>query len=106
LFRSRQVLVESIACGCNRGVFLIQRIFSGLPLGFELRTAKMAFLVWKEMDADLPETRDANWLTEPLGPPPDPSPFGRTASAAGLFANTYHSRRLMRPFFFNSVSLM
>jgi len=43
----------------------------------------MAFLVWKEMDADLPETREATGFTEPSGPPPDPSPFGRTASATG-----------------------
>jgi hypothetical protein len=50
--------------------------FSKLTLGFELRTAIMAFLVWKEMDADLPETREASWLTEPIGPPPDPSPSG------------------------------
>ena len=35
--------------------------FFRLPLGFELRTATMAFLVWKEMDADLPETRNAEW---------------------------------------------
>jgi len=48
----------------------------------------MAFLVWKEMDADLPEMRNANWLTEPSGPPPDPSPFGRTASATGIFLHT------------------
>ena len=66
--------------------------FFKLTRGFELRTATMAFLVWKEMDADLPETRDANWLTEPSGPPPDPSPLGRTASATGpYFAHTYQT---------------
>lgn len=70
---------------------MILRIFYRLPLGFELRTATMAFLVWKEMDADLPETRDVNRLTEPSVPPPDPSPFGRTASATGILAHTYHS---------------
>ena len=41
----------------------------------------------ERMDADLPETREATGLTEPSGPPPDPSPFGRTASATGLFAH-------------------
>lgn len=64
----------------------------------------MAFLVWKEMDADLPgtknTTRNANWLTEPSAPPPDPSPSGTPHQLPDPFAHTYQSRRLMRLSFF------
>jgi hypothetical protein len=37
--------------------------FSGSPGVLRCGLPPMAFLVWKEMDADLPETRNANWLT-------------------------------------------
>jgi len=48
----------------------------------------MALLVGK-MDADLPKTRKPDRFAEPRAPLPDPSPFGRTASATGPFAQTY-----------------
>ena len=87
MFRSNQCSSNPSLAVASEGFFDSEDFFR-LPLGFELRTATMAFLVWKEMDADLPEMRNANWLTEPSGPPPDPSPFGRTASATGIFLHT------------------
>jgi hypothetical protein len=58
LFRGNQCSSNPSLAVASEGFFDSEDFF-GLTPGFELRIATMAFLVWKEMDADLPETRDA-----------------------------------------------
>ena len=82
----------------SEGFFDSERFFQAHP-GFELRRATVALLVWK-IGRGPAKDEETRRVTEPLGPLPDPSPFGRTASATGPFAHTYQSRRLMRLSFF------
>ena len=96
MFRSNKVPVNPSLAVASEGFFDSEgfyRLTRGLCYGEPQWRFGM-----ERMDADLPESQ--------IAPPPDPSPFGRTASATGPFCTHLPVPAADAGFVFLSVILM